>query len=487
MPSSWKRSPEELHKTYIANTEAFYKVAGRGLSGELDSFVSACALQLWSRCGGITQEHVDAINQLYSKGAVMPKWLLWELTEKVCDGGEFLPPLFFWTLAEQDKQKGTDRSRVFVRMLTNILLTLAAVDDDVSFAEADYITDAGEKLTAICDSSGVKKSKGALNPADYVTSSEPSFTDKSPVATRTGNPGEKQAAAAEEAEREKPDFDTLMAQLDELVGLEDIKKDVKSLMNLIKVRKLRAEAELPCPPLSLHLVFLGNPGTGKTTVARILAGLYAAIGVLSKGQLVETDRSGLVAGYVGQTALKTQEVIQSALGGVLFIDEAYSLSSGGENDFGREAIETLLKAMEDHRDDLIVIVAGYTNLMEGFINSNPGLQSRFNKYFYFDDYTGEQLIRIFEGMCKKNGYALDDEARETAVEFFNQLYENRDENFGNARDARNLFEDMVVRQADRLSGEENPDKEALMRITKADFLPEPEQPEAPEEKPADTE
>ena len=261
-----------------------------------------------------------------------------------------------------------------------------------------------------------------------------------------------------------------MAQLDDLVGLETVKKEVKSLMNLIKVRKLREAAGLPNAAMSLHMVFLGNPGTGKTTVARLMAGLYAAIGALSKGQLVEVDRSGLVAGYVGQTALKTQEVIQSAMGGVLFIDEAYSLASGGENDFGREAIETILKAMEDHRDDLVVIVAGYSGPMEKFIASNPGLQSRFNKYMFFPDYNGEELMAMFRSRCKKNGYTLTEEADAFALELFCDMFENRDENFGNGRDVRNRFEDVISRQANRLAEMDAPSKEELMTIIKADLL-----------------
>lgn len=469
MPTTWNRSPEDFHKIYSANTNAFYRVGGIAMAKELDEFMTRCALGLWSRGGGITQRHVDMANQIYSRNQPQPKWMLWSLTSSVCESEVFLPPVFYWNLAENDAKRGTEASRTFIRMLTNILLYLAAVDDDVSYDEAAYITECTDKLTAICDTSGVRKSREALNPLDYVTSSEPGFQEKHRLQEQTAGGEKLKEGDAEktDTEEKKPDFDELMAQLDSLVGLDDVKKDIKNLMNLVKVRRLRKENGLPIPPMSLHMVFMGNPGTGKTTVARIISGLYAAIGVLEKGQLIEVDRSGLVAGYVGQTALKTQEVIKSALGGVLFIDEAYSLASGGENDFGREAIETILKAMEDHRDELIVVVAGYDGPMEKFINSNPGLQSRFNKYFYFPDYNGEQLLHIFKGQCKKNGYALTEEAEAEAKAMFEELYENRGENFGNGRDVRNVFEDTVVRQSNRVAALDAPTKDDLMQ-----FLPE---------------
>ena len=250
----------------------------------------------------------------------------------------------------------------------------------------------------------------------------------------------------------KSDLDLLLNELNSLIGLSKVKEEVNTLINLVKNRKQREAQGLKPVPLSLHLVFSGNPGTGKTTVARILAKIYKELGVLSKGQLIETDRSGLVAGYVGQTALKTQETIEQAKGGILFIDEAYSLSTSKDsNDFGKEAIDTLLKAMEDMRDDFIVIVAGYPDLMKQFLKSNPGLESRFNTFIDFEDYLPEDLLKIFKVMCHEKDYIVSEDLNNELLEYFNNLYSNRDESYANARTVRNFLENAIKKQANRLA------------------------------------
>ncbi len=267
----------------------------------------------------------------------------------------------------------------------------------------------------------------------------------------------------------KESIDDLRAELDSYIGLSAVKDEVRDLINMVTVWKMRREHDLPAPDLSLHMVFSGNPGTGKTMMARFMARVYHSLGILSKGHLVEVDRSGLVAGYVGQTAIKTASVIERAKGGVLFIDEAYSLSSGkAENDFGLEAIETLLKAMEDNRDDLIVIVAGYTDLMEEFINSNPGLSSRFNRYLYFDDYTVDEMLDIFELQCKNNCYVLEEPgARGALRSLLDDM--SKDSDFGNARGVRNLFERILIAQANRLAAQPSVTRDELMTIKAADI------------------
>lgn len=276
----------------------------------------------------------------------------------------------------------------------------------------------------------------------------------------------------EKAEKEREalfDMDELQKcqdELNSLIGLTAVKDEVFSLTNLIQINRIRKERGLVVPNISKHLVFTGNPGTGKTTIARLLGKIYHALGVLSKGHFVEVDRGGLVAGYIGQTAIKTQGIIDRALGGILFIDEAYSLNvEDTENDFGKEAIETLLKAMEDKRDDFVVIVAGYDELMDKFIKSNPGLQSRFNKYIYFPDYSSKELMDIFMNLLENNQYTITSSAHAMLQQYFDCLVENKDENFGNGRTVRNIFERLISIQANRVVQSHNiTDRELAMLV-----------------------
>lgn len=458
------------HRQYQDSVSAFHRwipdpTLRMAFSREADGYFRRCALGVWQadNAVGITPRHVEFYNAIYSGTGPAPSALYWEVATGVADYDLFQPPAFFAALRDYDRRKGTTLARRFTDQLTLLLLLFAAVDGVVSEAEAGFVNACSDTLLALCERDGLSGDRPALKADEFVTH-----------VPAPAQPPTEVVPAAEQEEtplpESEPTLEELLAELDGLCGLEQVKQDVKSLINLVKVRRLREEAGLPVPPMSLHLVFLGNPGTGKTTVARLLARLYHAIGVLPKGQLVEVDRSGLVAGFVGQTALKTQEVIQKAIGGVLFIDEAYALvNQDNGNDFGREVIEVLLKNMEDHRKDLVVIVAGYSQLMEKFIHSNPGLESRFNKYFYFEDYDGAQLFTILQSMCVKNGYVLTPEGEALARRELMALYEDRDENFGNARDVRNLFEQAVARQSDRVARLEAPTREQLMELHPEDL------------------
>ena len=257
-------------------------------------------------------------------------------------------------------------------------------------------------------------------------------------------------------------------ELNKLIGLSNVKSEINSLSNLVKVQQVRKSRGMAVSNVSYHCVFTGNPGTGKTTVARIVADIYKQLGVLKKGHLVETDRSGLIAEYVGQTAVKTNAIIDSALDGVLFIDEAYSIVQGGQNDYGKEAIATLLKRMEDDRDRLVVILAGYTKEMADFINANSGLQSRFNRYIEFPDYSSDELLQIFSSILNSNDCKATDEALALAKDYINYNVEHKDQNFGNARFVRNLFERVLTQQANRLAVEETVTNEMLSTIEGVD-------------------
>lgn len=397
-------------------------------------------------------------------------------------------PDYFQVLIKGDRQRGSVNAMNVALCLRELGLQLMVSDGDSTPREAEIIAQHVIMLQRACEAAGVGHERG---PTDSAAPQQPGAPPQTPGAGpqapagapqgAEGDPplvkvqaagGEKAAAhpAAPEAPPAPPPLtlDELMARLHKLVGLEKVKKEVETLTNLVRVNKMRQERNLPVPPLSLHMAFTGNPGTGKTTVARLLSQIFRAIGVLEKGHLVETDRSGLVAGYVGQTAIKVHEKVTEALGGMLFIDEAYALATGDEEDFGREAVDTLVKLIEDRRDEFIVVVAGYPAPMQKFLDSNPGLRSRFNRFIHFDDYTPEELFAILGRMCDEHGYKLAESASVFIRGLLERMHTARGANFANGRDVRNLFEQTIANQANRVGPMEAPTDEVLCTLRAED-------------------
>lgn len=408
------------------------------------------------------EERYDYFNELYQGGA-------YPSSELDFNGSDGLPRSFV-VLNEFDNS-AKHRSQVqtaglFVSFISELGKYYLFSRFDKKDVDAKKYIEYLQSLQSALPSERTDEQTDSANRAsDAASQKKPSQKTKQEEGTKSEEPeGSVQKEVPEES------LEELLEKLNALIGLAGVKQEVTTLINLIKIKKIRDARGLETANISKHLVFLGNPGTGKTTVARLLSRIYKQLGVLEKGQLVEVDRGGLVAGYVGQTALKTKEKIDEAMGGILFIDEAYTLAKGG-SDFGQEAIDTILKAMEDNRENLVVIVAGYPDPMEQFLGSNPGLKSRFNKNILFEDYTEEELLSIFNSFCKPYSMTLSNEAECCIKAYLHWLVQNKPENFANGREMRNLFDFAVSNQANRLAEKADISDEELNEIAIED-LPE---------------
>ena len=346
-------------------------------------------------------------------------------------------------LSLHDAEYGTNHAQVFIDAMGRMCRVLAEVDSPMGSHESEAV-----------DFCMWWMNNSLRTPANQSPLSKPHEAPSTP-------PHDDSVVGTQ-------DLGPLLDSMNELIGLAAVKQEVRDIAAFLGVQKMRQQRGMPPASIGRHLVFYGNPGTGKTTVARLMGKVYASLGFLSKGHVVETDRAGLVAGYIGQTAIKTREACDRALGGVLFIDEAYSLL-GQDSDFGHEAVDTVLKFMEDNRDDFVVVIAGYPDKMMSLLNSNPGLRSRFTRYLNFEDYSPEELTEIFKGMCTTSGYRLSPTAALRAQAIFEEHYVQRDKYFGNARYARNLFQHALVLHAKRVAMKKNITDELLAAIEDSDI------------------
>lgn len=480
---------DDLHNTYNVTINAFsnqYPNADAELLKKIDHYSRACAMYLWHALNTPISECERAINQIYSEKVGKVEYSednIKAAMEKLSSGMYSMPvPKFFYTIIDYDKQHKTDISSRLAACFQIMDISYALIDGNVELKEVEIIEALQKELINACKDGSVPIYRSEVTARQFIK------TDGNDDLVVTAGDSNEQTAnndvtstkktrvVPKEEKKDKGQEETgrnilsCMDELDALIGLSTAKKEIHEISDFARVQRARKEQGLPTSEVSFHLVFTGNPGTGKTTVARLVAEIYKDLGIVSQGHLTEVSAKDLVAGYVGQTAIKTGQVIEKALGGVLFIDEAYSLLDKSGQGYGQEAIDTLLKEMEDNRGDFAVIVAGYDDLMHEFINSNPGLKSRFNKYIHFDDYTPEEMYKIFAMLCEKGAYKVSPEAKDRIKEHLFTLSERADDSFANGRTVRNLFESIISKQASRIAAEKNITRELLSTIELVDVV-----------------